>query len=161
MNKLNPNASSYAQKLRMRVCGICIEKNKLLLVQHQQTVNNSAFWAPPGGGLTYGESIQDCLKREFLEETGLEIEVKRFLFLNEFMEEPLHAVELFFEVSPKGGSVITGFDPELAPDKQLIEHVQYLSLEEIRKIERQNRHRILHGLFSLNDLLRMDNYFLH
>ncbi|MCC9136899.1 NUDIX domain-containing protein [Pontibacter silvestris] len=160
MNNLNPNAAGYAHKLRVRVCGICIKNNKLLLVQHQQTVNNTAFWAPPGGGLNYGESIKDCLKREFLEETRLEIDVSRFLFLNEFMEEPLHAVEMFFEVRTKGERVATGFDPELPPDNQLIEHVQYLTLDEIRKIERQNKHHILHHLFSLDDLLGLDNNFL-
>ena len=112
MKNLNPNLASYSDKLRVRVCGICLQDNKLLLVRHQATIGNHAFWAPPGGGLEYGETVQECLKREFLEETGLQVEVIRFLYLNEFLQPPLHALELFFEVRVTGGTLRTGTDPE-------------------------------------------------
>ena len=69
------------------------------------------------GGLQYGESMQECLKREFEEETGLQVKVKRFLFVNEFLQPPLHAVEFFFEVRITGGNLRTGTDPEAAADR--------------------------------------------
>ena len=160
MTELNPKAASYADKLRVRVCGICIDQDKLLLVKHGHTIGNSAFWAPPGGGLGYGETVQDCLKREFMEETGLTIKVNRFLFVNEFLQPPLHAMELFFEVSIAAGELKTGTDPEAAPDQQLIESLAWLSIKDIIAIPIQDKHRILQHLISLDDLLGLDHYFI-
>jgi ADP-ribose pyrophosphatase YjhB (NUDIX family) len=138
MTLLNPNASAYADKVRLRVCGICLKEDKLLLVRHQATVRNQAFWAPPGGGLEFGETTAACIRREVLEETGLQTEVSRFLFVNEFMEPPLQAVELFFELNLTGGEMVKG----------------------INKIPLQDKHRVLHYLFSLDDLLGMPHHFL-
>ncbi|MHC2990544.1 NUDIX hydrolase [Pontibacter sp. HJ8] len=160
MTLLNPNASAYADKVRIRVCGICLKEDKLLLVRHQATIRNQAFWAPPGGGLEFGETTAACLRREVLEETGLQTEVSRFLFVNEFREPPLQAVELFFELHLTGGELVKGTDPEAAPDQQLIEEVAFLSLEEINRIPLQDKHRVLHYLFSLDDLLGMPHHFL-
>ncbi|MBD1396325.1 NUDIX hydrolase [Pontibacter sp. JH31] len=161
MNMLNPNTAAYAHQVRVRVCGICLQDNKLLLVRHQATVKNQAFWAPPGGGLQFGETIEACLLREVLEETGLQTKVKRFLFVNEFREDPLQAVELFFELEVVSGELNTGSDPEAAAEHQLIEEVSFLSLEEIRKIPLADKHRILHYLFSMDDLFGMPHHFLN
>jgi len=160
MTKLNPAASAYAEKLRLRVCGICIQDNKLLLVRHAHTIDNSCFWAPPGGGLDYGETMEQCLRREFQEETGLEVEVQRFLFINEFMQEPLHAVEMYFEVRIIGGNLQKGTDPEADAHEQMIEQVSFVGLDEINQIPQQDKHRVLHHLFSLDDLLGMSHHFL-
>lgn len=161
MDKFNPNLEAYAQQLRTRICGICIYQEKLLLVRHQSTIQNRMFWAPPGGGLSYGEKITDCLKREMKEETGLEIIVSRFLFINEYIQPPLHAIEYFFEVTISGGKILTGKDPEAEKSKQIIESVEFLSLAEVNNIPLSDKHRILHHLYSLDDLLGLKNYFLN
>jgi 8-oxo-dGTP diphosphatase len=160
MTELNPKAQAYAEKLRVRVCGICIHDDKLLLIRHAHTINNKAFWAPPGGGLVYGESMQNCLKREMLEETGLEVEIGRFLFVNEYLQEPLHAIEFFFEVQLVGGDLKTGSDPESEPDKQLIEEAKWLNMKEIINLPISDKHRSLQYLISLDDLLGQDHYFI-
>jgi 8-oxo-dGTP diphosphatase len=157
---LNPKASVYAEKLRTRICGICIHDNKLLLIRHASTVNKENFWAPPGGGLSYGETIEQCLVREILEETGLEVKVGRFLFVNEFLHPPLHAVEFFFEVQLTGGTLTTGVDPELAPDQQIIEEACWLDIKEIIALPIASKHRSLQYLISLDDLLGQDHYFI-
>lgn len=156
----NPTAAPYADKLRVRACGICIQDNKLLLVRHGSTIGNKAFWAPPGGGQHYGETIQECLKRELLEETGLEVRVERFLFVNEFLQPPLHAIEFFFEVHITGGSLRTGVDPEAAPGEALLEHVQWLTIKELQAIPFKDKHRSLQLLLSLDDLLGLNHYFI-
>jgi len=159
MPDLNPNAAAYANKLRVRVCGVCLQENKLLLVRHDKTLNNNAFWAPPGGGVSFGETLQQALVREMLEETGLQVNVGRYLFVNEFVEPPLHAIEFFFEVSLTGGSIMTGTDPEVAADKQLIRQVQWLKIKELQAIPTSDKHRALQHLFSLDDLMGLPDHF--
>lgn len=41
--------------------------------------HGTGTWALPGGHLEYGESFEECGRRETLEETGLEITTPRFL----------------------------------------------------------------------------------
>jgi 8-oxo-dGTP diphosphatase len=130
----------YGNKVRLRVCGICEEKGRLLMVNHS-LLGERDFWAPPGGGVEFGESLQESLKREFLEETGLEVEVGRFLFGSEYVNPPLHSVELFFKVGNIGGNLSNGNDPELS----MIKEVRFFTPEDIRQLDR----RILHGIFSI------------
>ena len=71
------------------------------------------LWVPPGGGLEFGEVITECLKREFKEETGLDILAGPLVGLYEFVEVPLHALELFYRVNLEAEGIPTlGKDPE-------------------------------------------------
>src|SRR5688572_26231016 len=105
MTELNKNAVQFGNKVRVRVCGICFQNNKLLVVKHKPITRNKPVLSPPGGGVDFGESIKECLVREFKEETGFDIRPGRFLYLYEFIENPMHAVELFFEVHITGGKL--------------------------------------------------------
>jgi 8-oxo-dGTP diphosphatase len=135
-------AEIYGNKVRIRVCGLCWgEADTLLMVKHR--MGNQDFWAPPGGGVEFGESLENALKREFLEETTLRIYPGKFLFGCEYISDPLHAVELFFEVKKVEGIARKGRDPEI----QLIKKVQFLSTEEIRRIPSGS----LHGIFGKYD----------
>ena len=78
-------------------------------------------------------ALRACLIREFKEETGLEIEVKNFLFLNEFMAPPLHAIELFYTISILSGTLKIGTDPEMKKDKQLLSELKFWNFEDLKK----------------------------
>lgn len=123
--------NTYGNRLRVRVCGILIENNQILLVKHKSNTLSGVFWAPPGGGLEFGETTEDALKREFLEETRLEIEVGDFLCVNEYLKAPLHGIELFFYVTKIGGKLQKGLDPELELDNQIIEEIKFVSLADL------------------------------
>ncbi|MFC6999802.1 NUDIX domain-containing protein [Rufibacter roseus] len=152
MENIHPLAESYSFKTRVRVCGLLVQDNKLLLARHKAAFGNGYFWMPPGGGLDYGEKVKDCLRREFKEETGLEVEVGRFLYINEFLREPLHAIEIFFEVKLVQGDLALGIDPEHAPDAQLLEEVKFLTTREIFQFHREELHPILHAVVNFDDL---------
>jgi len=130
----------YGKRLRVRVCGLCWDSDKLLLVNHK-SLNNTNFWAPPGGGVEFGETLEIGLKREFLEETGIEIGSLKFAFGCEFIKDPLHAIELFFSVNRTGGELISGYDPEF----QVIQDVKFVSDDEIQRIPADE----LHGIFRI------------
>ena len=59
-------------RFNIRVYGIAVHDGKILL-SHEE-FDGRKFTKFPGGGLQWGESIQECLRREYLEETGIEVE---------------------------------------------------------------------------------------
>jgi len=133
----------FGNKLRLRVSGICFNEDSILLVKHVGIGENKFLWAPPGGGLSFEETIEESLKREFLEETGLLIQPKELLFVNEYFEHPLHAVELFFLVERVSGELIKGTDPEMDLDNQIIREVRFVPFSEIN-----NSGNEFHSLFK-------------
>ncbi len=134
----------YGNRLRVRICGICQVEARLLLINHSGLTDGS-FWAPPGGGMEFGHSAQENLIREFKEETGLEVEVGRLLFVTEFVRQPLHAVELFFSVTAQGGTLKVGSDPEMGSAQQLIQQTRFMTFQEIDALPLTAKH----GAFGL------------
>ena len=61
---------------RVRVAGILIENNKILLIEHLK--KNKKYWLVPGGGVDWGESTAEALIREYKEETNLDITVEKY-----------------------------------------------------------------------------------
>lgn len=64
--------------VRTSAIGVLIEDGRLLLVR----VGDSHFL--PGGGQEGAESLRGAVKREFLEETGLAVDVKELLLTVEY-----------------------------------------------------------------------------
>jgi 8-oxo-dGTP diphosphatase len=150
----NSVAKVYGDKVRVRACGLCWRKNALLMVNHRGLTPGD-FWSPPGGGIDFGATINDTLIREFNEETGLVISPGRFLFACEFIERPLHSVELFFEVSEIDGTLKTGHDPEL----QIIKNVAFVDFDEIKKKEPSEVHGIFRRVSQPADLRTLSGFF--
>jgi 8-oxo-dGTP diphosphatase len=143
----------YGKRLRVRVCGLLQVEGRFLMVNHALS-GRSAWWAPPGGGVEFGEPLEDALRREFLEETKLQITVGQFAFGCEFLHNPLHAIELFFWVSHIDGTLTTGQDPELA----LITDVRYMSMQEISALPQDHVHSIFHIARTAIDLQQLKGF---
>lgn len=50
-------------------------KNEMLLIQRRADNTVAGKWDIPGGRMSFGESIDEALRREVKEESGLEVEV--------------------------------------------------------------------------------------
>lgn len=148
----------YGNRLRLRVCGLYREDDKLLMVRHRSIGPTDTFWCPPGGGSQFGETAPEALVREFREETGLAVEIGGLLFVNEFMQPPLHAIELFFEVRATGGSLQRGFDPEMSLNGQIIEEVRLMRFDEIKQYPANEVHTMFQFCDSLDDVFRLRGY---
>lgn len=155
MNKENL-LHKFGGKIRVRVCGICIENDKMLMLKHLNVGKKGILWFPPGGGVEDGEPFDDALKREFLEETGLEVIIKKLLFIDEFIAPPLHGIELYFEVKIIGGTLSKGFDPEL--EIQIIDEAKWLSMAEINALDHETKPIFLRNIQSLNDVYLLGTY---
>ncbi|MFI5221400.1 MAG: NUDIX domain-containing protein [Bacteroidia bacterium] len=73
------------KRFTIRVYGLLINEKKELLLVHENR-NGFDFTKFPGGGLEFGEGTIDCLDREFMEETGLEIKVIRHFYTTDFFQ---------------------------------------------------------------------------
>jgi ADP-ribose pyrophosphatase YjhB (NUDIX family) len=142
----------YGNRIRVRACGICIENDQVLMIGHRAILGENTFWSPPGGGVEVGEMAKDALKREFLEETGLEISVGKLLLMNEFVKLPLHGIELFFVVKRVGGELILGHDPEMDLSQQLIQKIEWLSLDKIKSLNLSEIHHFWQKCTSFDEI---------
>lgn len=70
----------------VRVYGILIDDENRVLISDERTQNVS-FTKFPGGGLEYGEGLLDALKREFIEECNLRVEIVRHIYTTDFYEK--------------------------------------------------------------------------
>jgi 8-oxo-dGTP diphosphatase len=59
-----------AKRPRVGLAAVAVREGEILLGKRKGIIGD-ATWAPPGGHLEYGESVEECASRELLEETGL------------------------------------------------------------------------------------------
>jgi len=69
---------------REAVRAILIDELERVLLLRYGTPDGGAWWALPGGALAPGESDDEALRRELLEETGLEPQLGPFIWTREF-----------------------------------------------------------------------------
>ena len=151
--------NTFGHRLRVRVCGLCFSGDDLLLVRHRGLGEKGYLYAPPGGGMHYGERAEEALVREVEEETGLQVAIREFLFVFEYQALPLHALELFFAVDPVGGTLGLGRDPEMADEEQLIEEVHFMSPQAIERERGGQMHDMINRCQVPKELLSWRGYF--
>ncbi|MCC7530025.1 MAG: NUDIX hydrolase [Candidatus Melainabacteria bacterium] len=102
-------------------------EGKILLVRHRK--GNRQYWVLPGGRLEYGETFAECAVREIKEETGLDVEVVRFLFLSEAIapDRSRHIVNVYLKAKEIGGVLKVGNEPVLAG-------VDYIAIDELETL---------------------------
>ncbi|OCL09827.1 hypothetical protein AOQ84DRAFT_403395 [Glonium stellatum] len=90
------------------VAVLILDGNGKVIWGERKGSHGAGTWAFPGGHLEYGESFEECAKREVLEETALNIMKIRFLAAtNDFMpSEKKHYVTIFM------GGVVEGPNKE-------------------------------------------------
>ena len=72
-------------RFTIRVYGILFDENKRILVS-DEFIRGDYFTKFPGGGLEIGEGTRDCLKREFKEETGLDVVVGEHIYTTDYFQ---------------------------------------------------------------------------
>lgn len=108
-----------------RVSGLLFREGKVLL----QRATGSDFYVIPGGHVAFGETTEETLVREFYEEMGAEITVRRLALIGENFFAwtdgmPCQQISLYYEVAladerqiPLEGSfrAVDGMEGQLHP----------------------------------------------
>ena len=69
----------------LRVYGILINDKKQVLVS-DELIRGNYYTKFPGGGLEFGEGTRDCLRREFLEEMNLKVEIGDHIYTTDYFQ---------------------------------------------------------------------------
>ena len=119
------------EKLTFRpaVYAIIVNDGKILLV-HLRCRDKFCL---PGGGVELGERVQEALRREVREETGIAIEIEQFAFFSErFLyldpsDEAFHTLSLFFVCRPETTKLIS--DDQV--DDSKVEKPRWIELDSL------------------------------
>jgi len=89
----------------VRVYGILIKDNNQLLLSYE-FIKGDYYTKFPGGGLETGEGTRDCLKREFIEEMNISIEVGEHFYTTDFYQKSAFGpndqiISIYYLVSTK------------------------------------------------------------
>lgn len=90
----------------VRVYGLCInEKQEILTCKEGKAYNYVLKF--PGGGLEYGEGLKEALLREFEEELGVSVEIKKHIYTTDFFQKSYfdnsQVIAIYYEVKPPVG----------------------------------------------------------
>ncbi|MFZ9661687.1 MAG: NUDIX domain-containing protein, partial [Chitinophagaceae bacterium] len=72
-------------KFNIRVYGILVDELRGVLVSDEK-IRGNLYTKFPGGGLEFGEGTRECLKREFMEEMGLQVEIGAHIYTTDFFQ---------------------------------------------------------------------------
>jgi 8-oxo-dGTP diphosphatase len=122
-----------------------VQDGHVLLVEHKSFASGDpgipdSYWILPGGVVERGETLQEAVRREMVEETGLECNVGSLVFVKELLYpypgspeqgQRHHSVSLGFHCEATGGTLVTGRDPEFPDDRQVIIETRWLPLSNL------------------------------
>ncbi|MGY3676749.1 NUDIX domain-containing protein [Streptomyces sp. TE33382] len=113
--------------MHTRVTGVVIEDDAILLLD--QDTEGARSWSLPGGKVENGETLEEALVREMREETGVEVEVGRLLYVCDVTSA--HVVHITFEARRVGGQVGTVTE---GADTRPIRKVEFVPLDRLPEL---------------------------
>ena len=114
--------------MRHRVCAALIEEQQILIVELHTP--SRTFWTLPGGGVENGETKEQAIVREVLEETHLHVTVEHQLYdisINQGTETCFLVRRVANSSAPR-----LGIDPELPLDQQELRTVRFRPLKDLQ-----------------------------
>ena len=116
------------QQLSLRVYGILMNEEKKILVS-DEFIRGGYYTKFPGGGLEFGEGTRDCLKREFIEELNLKVDVLDHLYTTDFYQESAfrpgdQIISIYYLVQPLEAINVRLSDKEFDFDEEQLKRYE-------------------------------------
>ena len=121
------DAESSSPIFRIGVFALIFNQEKQILLGHRRDID---WWNLPGGGMEAGETVDEAIRREVYEETGLEIKVDQLIGV--YSKPQKQEVVLTFLCEVIGGALQSTeetresrfFAPDALPENTLPKHRQ-------------------------------------
>ncbi len=124
------------ETIRIGVGAVVFRGEEVLLVKRGKPPFKG-HWSIPGGGLEFGERLKDGVRREVMEETGLEIEIGGLIGVFEAMPEDTgqltHTVMVDYVANWVAGEPVAADDAADAAFFSFDEARERLSWDETRR----------------------------
>ena len=117
-------------KYGISAAALVVRDARVLLVNHREP-GCYDFWVPPGGSLEGSESILECARRETFEETGLEVELERILYIQELWEPEYHFCKFFILCKAFSGNLVLANRQQ---EESFLVDAQFLSRADLQAI---------------------------
>jgi 8-oxo-dGTP diphosphatase len=116
----------------IRPCVVLIKDNKILVLKSKYS--SGEFYLLPGGGIEGMESLKETAIRETKEETNYDIEIKKLLYLQEWIDEKSdkNVLTVVFLGKIIGGKETHLNDPAL--EKGNIKGIEWIDIKELNKL---------------------------
>jgi 8-oxo-dGTP diphosphatase len=121
----------------VRAYGLLVNEANQILISDEKEYGRQ-FTKFPGGGLEYGEGLIDCLKREFLEECNVEVEVLSHYYTTDFFVKSAFGdaqiISVYYTVKAVSGldmcvkTIPFDFDGE----GEVLQAFRWISLDELK-----------------------------
>jgi ADP-ribose pyrophosphatase YjhB (NUDIX family) len=119
----SPPFKDFLRPDYLGVFGLMEEPQGILLVANRRVIGGSpaVVWDLPGGGVETGETLEEALRREMLEETSLDVSVDEMLFVAEgerIREGRRTGVwrSFFFRIDRRAGEI------DISKEKDLVDY---------------------------------------
>ncbi len=97
------------------VHGLLIRDGKIFLLRRVNTGVLDGFFSLPGGHQRYGETVQQALCRELLEETGAEVQLQQPLGVLPYQYNGTQGINFIFEILKWRGA-LTLAEPDFSDE---------------------------------------------
>ncbi|MDD2584921.1 MAG: NUDIX domain-containing protein [Bacteroidales bacterium] len=119
---------------RIRVTALLFHDNKVLLVRmHRPEKPDNDIFVLPGGGLELGEGIMECAVREVKEETHLDVDIEKIVYMKDLLTSDSHSLEVICLGRITGGTLDVGCDPE-GSEEYLLQDVIWLEIDKLKDL---------------------------
>jgi 8-oxo-dGTP diphosphatase len=93
-----------------RAYGVLLDQDRVVLVRSSNPEHNPPLWWLPGGGIHFGETPEETLQREFIEETGLRVHRASLITVSADTRrrsngDRIHTVRIIYTVELLGGEL--------------------------------------------------------
>lgn len=108
------------------VVGALIKKDGKYLLIKERLEDKKEYWIIPGGGVSFGESLEEALVREVKEELGLKVKIIKFIKFHQAIvpKYNYHTIIFFYLCKPLSKEIKIG-------EKKILD-AKYFSKKEMR-----------------------------